>query len=300
MSIEKLIQEGDFEGALARMAQENAGPRPDPGQLLMAFTMEVRLQRFGAAEATMKRLIEVAPQVAQPMGALARFARAESAATARLTDPAAAGRRAALGAPPPHGLVYVKAAVLHAQKDYTGAAAALAEAKPQTPATPGTLTWVNGRTARFLDLTDTDDLTGPILPCYDGDVVLDLPYSELRSVNLLDGKTSFDVMWMPAEIVTAAGKTVMLRVPAFYVGTGKADMPPVRTGQMTTWERTHGYAQGLGQRDFKVSMADGGMSMVGILQIQRIDFDVPASARARKEPEAGPEKPKSFWKRIFG
>ena len=57
-------------------------------------------------------------------------------------------------------MVYVKAAVLHAQKDYAGAAAALAEAKPITPATAGTLTWNNGRTARFLDLTDSERSDG--------------------------------------------------------------------------------------------------------------------------------------------
>jgi protein involved in temperature-dependent protein secretion len=225
------------------------------------------------------------------MGALARNARAEAAATARLSDPAAAGKRAALGAPPPHALTYVKAAVLHAQKDYAGAAAALKEAKAQTPAAAGTLTWTNGRTARFLDLTDSDDLTGPNLPCYDGDTVLDLPYSQLRSVTFLEGRTSFDFMWIPAEIVSAAGKTFMLRVPAYYVGTGRAEMPMVRTGQMTTWEHEHGYAQGLGQRDFKASMQDGGASIMGILQLRRIDFDAQAGAEA--------EKPKGFWKRLF-
>ena len=296
MSIENLVQQGDFEGALALLTQENAVARPDPGQLLMAFNLEVRLQRFEAAEASMRRLIQLTPDLAEPMEALSRTARAEAVATARLVDPAVAGRRAALGTPPPHGLVYVKAAVLHAQKDYAGAAAALEEAKAQTPAATGTMTWKNGRTARFLDLTDTDELTGPILPCYSGDTVLDLPYSQLRSVNFLEGRMSFDVMWMPAEIVTTTGKSLTLRVPAFYVGTGKAEMPQARTGQMTLWERSHGYAQGIGQRDFKVSTEGGGMSMVGILQIRRIDFDVKPGAATEGEPE----KPKGFWKRIFG
>ena len=69
-------------------------------------------------------------------------------------------------------------------------------------------------------------------------------------------------------------------------------MAPVRTGQMTTWDRAAGYALGLGQRDFKLSNDTGGGSMVGILQVQRIDFDVKAGAE--------PEKPKGFWKRLFG
>jgi hypothetical protein len=61
---------------------------------------------------------------------------------------------------------------------------------------------------------------------------------------------------------------------------------------MTTWVRDHGYAQGLGQRDFKVVMEGGGVSMVGILQIRRIDFDVKAAPQ--------PDKPKGFWQKLFG
>lgn len=289
---EELIKQGNYEGALANLKQAIAGAQPDPGHVLMAFNMEVRLQRFQDAERTMRRLIEIAPQVEGPMSALARTARAEATATARLTDPAVAGRRGAMGPPPPHGLTYVKVAVLHAQKDYAGAAAALAEAKAQTPAVQGTLTWVGGRKARFVDLIDTDELTGPILPCYNGETLLDLPYTQIRSINFLDPRTSFDVMWMPAEIIAADGKTFTFRVPAYYVGTGVSGEPHIRTGQMTSWDRAHGYAQGIGQRDFKVVTQEGGNMMVGILQIQRIDFDVAA------QPE--PEKPKSFWKRLFG
>jgi hypothetical protein len=52
----------------------------------------------------------------------------------------------------------------------------------------------------------------------------------------------------------------------------------------------------MGQRDFKVSMADGGLSMVGILQIAQIAFDnAPVARKAPPEPEK-----KSFWKRLFG
>lgn len=105
-------------------------------------------------------------------------------------------------------MVYVKAAVLHAQKDHAGAAAALAEARPLTPAVAGTMTWSNKRKARFLDLTDSDDLTGPMLPCYDRETVLELPYSELRSIQLLFGSTSFDAMWIPADVVTVEGKAL--------------------------------------------------------------------------------------------
>lgn len=293
MTIEQRIQQGDFEGALALLGEHTAGPRPDPEQILMAFNLEVRLQRFAAAEQSIRRLMEIAPEVAAPISIFGRNARAEATATARMTNPTAAGKRAGIGAPPPHTFAFVKAAVCHAQNDHAGAAAALAEARPMTPAMPGTLMWQNGRTARFVNLVDSDDLTGPILPCYDGETVLDLAYSQLRSVTFVDGRTSFDAMWLPTELVLATGKPLAVKVPAFHVGTGVASMASVRTGQTTTWDRTHGYAQAIGQRDLKVFSPEGGMSMVGILQVRRIEFDAPTEAAA------GAEKPKSFWKRLF-
>lgn len=294
MSIDQSIEQGDFEAALSLLAQATAVPNPDPGQLLTTFNLETRVQRFDAAEASMRRLFAAAPQVVPVMERYRLAARAEAAATARLTDPALAGQRKAMGVPPPYAMAYVKAAVHHAQKDYAGAAAALAEARAHTPPISGTLTWSNGRSARFTHLTDSDDLTGPNLPCYDGGTVLDVPYTQLRAVSFLECKTSLDVMWMPAELLTAAGKAITVRVPSYYTGSGKAQEGMVRTGRMTMWEREHGYAQGLGQRDFKVTMADGGESMVGMLQVKKIEIDVQAGAAAE------PEKPKSFWQRLFG
>jgi protein involved in temperature-dependent protein secretion len=295
MSVDACIQAGDFEGALAQLSAQTAGAQADPGLLLTRFNMEIRVQQFEAAEVTMRRLLAAAPQVADRMSQFGRAGRAEATATARLTNPAVAGKRATIGAPPPHALVYVKAAVLHAQRDHAGAAAALAEAKACTPAVAGTLTWGNGRAARFVNLTDSDDLTGPNLPCYDGETPLDLPYSELRSMDLLFGSTSFDVMWIPADVVMVDGKALKVRIPSNYLGTGRAAEPGVRTGGETMWAHERGYAQAAGMRDFKATMdGSGGASMIGILQMKRIDFE----NKARVAP--APEKPKGFWQKLFG
>jgi len=293
MTADELVESGDFVGALRAIAPDLAGATPDPANLLLAFNLEVRLQRFDAAEASIRRLIQQEPKLSDAMTAFARTGRAERKATERMTNPDIAGKRGGIGMPPPHALLYVKAAVHHAMKDHAIAAAALAEAAPITPATPGTLTWKNGRTGRFTNLSDSDELTGPILPCYEGDAVLDLTYLELKSITFSDPRTSFDVMWIPTELVPVSGKPLHVRVPAFHVGTGVADMDMVRNGRMTTWNRSHGYALAIGQRDFQLFDADGGKSMVGILQVRRIDFDAPVRG-------AGGDKPKGFWKKLFG
>lgn len=272
MTIEQRIQQGDFDGALALLAGELRAATPDAGQLLMAFNLEVRLQRFEAAQATMQRLLAQAPELAGPLGILARNARAEALATARLVDPRLAAQRSGIGPPPPHAMLYVKAAVHHAQRDHAGAFAALRDAQAKSPAMPGTMTWRNGRTARFADLADSDDLTGTTLPCYAGDSLLDVSYSQLRSISFLEPRTSFDVMWMPAELVPVTGSPAVVKVPSYYPGTGVASDPTTRTGQMTSWNHDRGYAQAIGQRDFKLITPQGGASMVGLLQVQRIEF----------------------------
>ena len=295
MTIEEHVQQGDYRGALELLAPQLAEPAPDPGLVLMAFNLEVRLQRFDAAARSIRRLLGLAPAAAASITMFERNARAEAMATARLTDPQLAGRRSGIGAPPAHALAYVKAAVHHAEHDHAGAAAALAEARQVTPATPGLLTWRNGRTARFADLTDSDDLTGPILPCYDGETLLDLPYLQLRSVTFLDARTSFDVMWIPAGIVPVTGSPMIVKVPAYHPGTGVATTPEVRIGRLTMWDHSRGYAQAIGQRDLKLITPDGSAAMVGIQQVRSIELDAAAPA-----PTTATGKPKGFWKKLLG
>lgn len=287
MTAEQAIEQGDFQGALAALAQETAGPSADPSRLLMRFSMEVRLQQFAAASQTMQRIVAAAPDLAGPMGAFAAAAQAEQLATARARDPGLAGQRAGVGMPPPYALALVKAAVCHAHGDAASALAAIKEAGAATPPIPGTLTRVNGHAQRFTALCDSDALTGATLPVYDGGKVLDLALSELASITFAEPKTSFDVMWRPAEIITVEGVGLRVRVPAFYCGTGLAADGAVRTGQMTVWDHSRGYAQALGQRDWHVTTAEGGQTVVGILGVARIDFDNPRRARQAGGPGQG-------------
>ncbi len=279
MSVEAAIENGDFQQALASLEHETNGPTADPGRLLMRFNMEVRLQRFQAAQATMQRLVAAAPEVAGPMGAFAAAAQAEELATLRRRDPAHAGKGSAIGLPPAHQLALMKASVCHTHGDAQAAKAALSEAAALTPATSGTITRVGGATQRFTAIADSDELTGATLPVYDGAKLLDLAFSELSSITFLDPKTSFDVMWSQADIEMVDGTRLRGRIPSFYAGTGVADDGSVRAGRETIWRHDRGYAEALGQRDWSVTTADGGRSMVGILGVQRIDFDNPRRAQ---------------------
>jgi len=94
-------------------------------------------------------------------------------------------------------------------------------------------------------------------------------------------------MWIPADIVPVTGEPLHVKVPAFYAGTFVASDPTVRSGQLTSWEHAHGYAEAIGQRDLKLIGPENRTSLVGILQVQKIELDAPTSAKP------------SFWKKLF-
>lgn len=273
MSVEADLERGELESGLQRLRQEASS---DPGRLLMAYQLELRTHRFDDAARTLARIVQLDPRFAPAAKELELSANAERLRLARATDATVAGKRSALAPPPPFALELVRAAVSHARGDAAGTKDALASAEAHRPKTPGTLTWTDGRTRTFTDLVDTDDLTGATLPCFEAGQILDVPFVEIRSIVFSEPRTSFDSLWAPAEVVTRSGERLHVRVPALYVGAGVHAEPSVRLGTMTTWDHDRGYAVASGQRDFKLTTSDGGMSMVGLRQIARIDFEGPA------------------------
>jgi protein involved in temperature-dependent protein secretion len=273
MSVEADLERGELESGLQRLRQEATS---DPGRLLMAYQLEVRTHRFDDAARTLARIVQLDPRFAPAAKELELSANAERLRVARASDATVAGKRSALAPPPPFALELVRAAVSHARGDAPGTKDALASAEAHRPKTPGTLTWTDGRTRTFTDLVDTDDLTGATLPCFEAGQILDVPFVEIRSIVFEPPRTSFDSLWAPAEVVTRSGERLRVRVPALYVGAGVHPEPSVRLGTMTTWDHDRGYAIASGQRDFKLVTSDGGMSMVGLRQIARIDFEGPA------------------------
>ena len=279
-TIEELLNDGELEQVLTLFQGALQERGPDPERLLSMFNLQVRLHRFEDAEETLQRALELAPQATAALQAYGRYARAEKARLTRLRDPVAAGQRASLLAPPPHLLAYSAAAVQHAQGNHAAAATALQEAGASRPRTPGTFTWTSGRTMRFVDLVDLDALTGAVLPCFTGETLLDLPFSQLRTVRFLRGATSFDALWLPTELTLVDGQLARVRVPMLYTGSGVSEHAAARSGNSTMFLYGSGYAVGIGQRDLELTGERDERQMVGILSAQQIDFDPRPAASA--------------------
>lgn len=278
MSTDQLIDRGDFEGALNELRAITSASTADPAQLLVRFNMEARLALFDEAEQTMQRLCAAAPQVAPVMGPLGLAARAERLATERLTNPQLATRRATVDLPAPQQMAYVAAALHHAEGNHPAAVQAIAQGKSLTPPTSGSITRRGGATQAFTAITDSDELTGASIPCYDGQSLLDLAYGEIRSITFAEPKISFDMMWRPAEVLHVTGRVLHVRIPALYPGTGRASGAGLRTGSETSWDRRNGYAVALGQRDLMLTTPSGGQAIVGFLGITSMTFDNPMRA----------------------
>lgn len=276
--LDSLLQRGELRQAL-ELARAQLAHHPEPDLLLLAFGLEVRVHEFDRAAATLARLIELAPQAAAGLEAYGRYARAEKRRVERLTDPEAAASRSSILAPPPHLLAYSAAAVAHARGDHAAATAALEEANATRPRMSGALLRHSGVTVRFIDLVDLDALTGAVLPCYGGDALLDVPYSQLRSVKFHRGQTALDALWLPTELLFVDGTTARVRVPSLYTGSGLSALAGARTGNTTLYFYETGYAIGAGQRDLEAHTEDGSRAMVGITSIAELQLD-PATARA--------------------
>ena len=139
----------------------------------------------------------------------------------------------------------------------------------------GRMTLKSGQTHEFSDLRDTDDLVGRHLPIYLHDRTMHLPFSWIRTVSIAEDLRMFffDDLWVPAEVTLRPGgplQYVRARIPARYPGWSDADVS-VRDGQVTMFNRDHGYRRARGLRDYEM-VVDTITSLVGVLQLRHIEF----------------------------
>lgn len=273
---EELVGEGDFVGALRILDGERRRGDLPAHRYMMIFDLRTRLEDYGAAAAALRDVVRVEPKYAEVIHVIAECSHMEQLRAARKKDPALAREWRTVGEAFPHfSLAFIEAARLHAEGRHADVVKVLAQAVKLTPALPGTLVRTNGAELRFAHLTDTDELTGPHLSCFQDEVLLDIPFSTLREVHFEEPRLWADQLWMPALLILRNGEQLNVRVFALYSGTGLHRDAPVRMGQMTVWRRRHGYAEGAGQRDLQTSYEGGATGLVGILQVARITFDAP-------------------------
>lgn len=275
--IEELIQRGELREALAETLVLLAAPEPDPGASILAAILQCQLCQFDVALGTLEALAARRPEWRTLAQEISLCVVGDRIRTERLHDAEIAAQRAGIAPPPQFARSWLEAAAHHASGDHVETVRLLEQARREAPPVVGRVVRTNGAVLPFDDLCDSDALTGPMLQGIGSRGLLDIPFSELTSVVFRLPRTYHDLLWPVAELETADGHRIVVRVPALYAETGLDESAAVRNGSMTTWSREHGYAIAVGQRDLRLSnLREETAVTVGLRQIARIDFTRPA------------------------
>jgi protein involved in temperature-dependent protein secretion len=222
-------------------------------------------------------LVALAPNAEELAKKLGSCAQAEQIFVERLSDARLAGERASFGQPPRHVLAYVKAMTEHAAGDGAAAAKTLALANAARPKTPGILATRTGDRVPFVDLLDSDDLTGPSIPFFYDGRVFDVSFAELKSLTFHAPEDPFEAMWRRVTFEMKSGTRGLVPMPALYAGSTVDADPYVRLGRQTSWDHARGYAVAKGLRDYWLFGAKGEKRVMGLDQIEKIEFGASVS-----------------------
>jgi protein involved in temperature-dependent protein secretion len=270
MTLDEALQQGDYKSAVSILDAELKAA-PDPGKLFMAVELKGFLEDFDGALRDLQELDRQLPG----RGFLEEFSHVLVNGRVwcrRQTVPDFPNSRASLGEEVPgYSVAWVEAVRLHGRGEFEGARQQLERAKALVSPSPGELIFARGQTKTFDDLRDADDLTGPHLVCSHPQALLDIPFAHIAELEFFPGQGFQDMLWKPARVKTWGGAEAVVRVYAYYVGTGAHESEYIRQFRITECQHEHGYAVGYGQRDWQF-LTEEGMSLVGIHRVERIVF----------------------------
>ncbi len=155
------------------------------------------------------------------------------------TDEDAARARAWVAPPSDWQRERLEAAVLHARGRYASAVEQLYASDP--PPVRGRCITKDGEEISFESLTDVDALRGPSLVCLDGGRVFEVPFAQVRRVELVPARNHYGVVIPAADVLLKDGQSARVRVPLRYPGSGRHSDPDVCDAKTTCITRFAGY-----------------------------------------------------------
>lgn len=270
-TIEELIQGGDLRGALSRV-EAMLATSDEGGVYVLVAILKCQVGDFDGATATLEAMAERRPEwrvLAQELGYCVD---ADQIRSARRKDSEVATKRAGIAPPPEFAMCQLAALVHHSQGEHEEAKRMLKDARDKAPLSKGKLVRIDGRVIEFDDLWDSDELTGPLLEAIGPNGLVDIPFLDLKSIEIKPAQTFHDLLWMVAQLETVSGRRLTVRIPAIYPDSAEDETPEVRIGAMTVWDRECGYSVASGQREIYYDNA-GTLVSIGLREIARIDFE---------------------------
>ena len=144
------------------------------------------------------------------------------------------------------------------------------------PATSGR---VDGR--GFEWIADADMRFGPMLEAFVEGKYLWAPFSQIRRIDIEAPADLRDLVWMPAHFTWITGGETVGMIPTRYPGSTTEDA--LAMARRTEWREEDGWSIGLGQRMFATDSEE-----IALMDLRRIDLDLPAAPDADAAPPAAP------------
>jgi type VI secretion system protein ImpE len=136
----------------------------------------------------------------------------------------------------------------------------------QQPPIKGT---VNGK--EFEGFSDTDSLLGPFLEVIMHDRYLWVPFESIGELSVSPPKSLFDLLWVPARLMTWEGMNINCYVPVLYPDSCLDGDERVRLGRMTEWRQVgDSFLKGVGQHVYQAGDED-----IALLEIREVLFTPP-------------------------
>jgi len=153
------------------------------------------------------------------------------------------------------------------EKKIKEAGALYGKVDAQRPTVTGT---INGNS--FNGFKDTDAFLSAFLEAIVHDRYIWLPFESLRELSVSPPKTSFDLLWTQARVVTWEGLTINCYLPVLYPGSFLHSDDRVKLGRMTDWASLGGsFSKGMGQHVYGVNEEE-----IAILEVRDVIFQFPA------------------------
>ena len=128
---------------------------------------------------------------------------------------------------------------------------------------------INGRS--FEGLWDTDAFLSCFLEAIVHDRYLWVPFEAIDELSVERPRTLFDLLWVPARLVTWEGVSLHCYLPVLYSGSSVHDDDRIKMGKVTDWQQLgKGFSKGMGQHVYQA-----GDEEISLLEIREALFTPP-------------------------
>jgi type VI secretion system protein ImpE len=133
----------------------------------------------------------------------------------------------------------------------------------------------------FAGFRDTDAFLSLFLEAIVHERYVWIPFGSIAELSISSPKTLFDLLWIPARIMTWEGLSLSCYLPVLYPDSFLHEDERVKLGRMTDWISLGGpFSKGMGQHVFLI-----GEEEKSILEIREVLFKIPGAKETNEKSD---------------